>query len=118
MNRLRQVARIIRDAKVDIQKTEAKGIISIRLDDGVHVSFNDFMDAFKDFKVTERNDSQYPYKVNKLVLGVNIYAIASREQFKNAFPDAKTPQELYIEELEAKIAQMGGIPDDSSKTGQ
>lgn len=118
MSKLTQAARIIRDAKVAIQETEAKGIIAINHDHGMHVSFDAFVHAYQDFKVEERNDSQYPYKVTTSVYGVEVYAIASRKEFKDAFPDTKTPEELYIEELEAKVAQMGGATNDSDKTGQ
>jgi len=107
MNKFEQVAEILRRAKEDIAAINDTHIYRVSMD-CIHVDFKvlSSMYELEEFEVKQRPSLEYPIEISVNMQGIKIMAIASETDYRSAFPDLMTPQEIEIETLKAKIKQL------------
>lgn len=113
MKDISRAASVIAKAREELEqlkKEEGARYYSATFESGIQMGFDEFVELFKDFdfETEQRNSLEYPYEVTTTIEGVEVFAIASENDYKEVFPEALTPQERYIKELEAKVAELQG----------
>lgn len=106
MKNILKVTATIAKARKELAAEKHERWVNATVDRGIHLRFDEFVKQFTDFKTEDFSSGSYDYQVIASVNGVEVFAITTKEEYAEAFPDTLAPEQQRIQELEAEIESM------------